>query len=63
MRKRFERFDEVGIVDETNGFGQDFDEQGCIKLAFFRPHNCECAENECKLSAQFIQIQISSAMC
>ena len=24
MRKMLERFDEVGIVDETNGFGLDF---------------------------------------
>ena len=24
MRKRLERFGEVGVVDETNGFGLDF---------------------------------------
>ena len=26
-RKRLERFDDVGIVDETNGFGLDFAEK------------------------------------
>ena len=27
MRKRLEKFGEVGIVDETNGFGLDFVEK------------------------------------
>ena len=27
MGKRLERFGEVGIVDETNGFGMDFVEK------------------------------------
>ena len=27
MRKRLDRFDEVGIVDETNGSGLDFFEK------------------------------------